>query len=604
VLGGLPGLPTITYGGTIGSTVGIDGEGRVTQVIASTGQNPVTGVGYNSASLPSQVTFGSGDNDVFAYDPNTLRMTQFKFNVGTQSNYYNGALTWNANSTLGQLAITDQFNSSDTQTCVYSHDDITRIATANCGSAANQGFSYDPFGNISKSGSPYSFMPTYSTNPPTNRFSSLPGCSSLSYDNDGNVTNDCNHSYTWDAEGNSISIDAVDLTFDAFDRAIEKNVSGTYTEMVFAPTGDKLALMNGHALTTGFVPLPGQATAVYTSAGLDHYRHSDWLGSARLTSSPSQAYISSVAYAPFGETYASSGTTDPSFTGMDPHTVSTDYDFLYRPYSTQGRWPTPDPAGLAAADPTNPQSWNRYAYVLNNPLSFRDMAGLYCYYGDTTPGSADWFDNSQYDMMSTQGECAAPDENGNVGVWTDDPTYSVEVSADPLSDSNGLGQWILDFGNSYLNLNIYQLSADLNRCAAENTNQLYSKVLGQGKIANALGGNAFAGASELLLGPDRKKAAAHLATDASVHNVLPLAGQAVGQIATRMGTQIYAVPGTTMELGGQTRWATVIERYVAQRVKDLPAFKTAMAGAEDVLDGKILLDGATYLSMEISCVIP
>src|SRR5262245_6749708 len=99
-------------------------------------------------------------------------------------------------------------------------------------------------------------------------------------------------------------------------------------------------------LVQGFVPLPAQATAVYTSAGLDRYRLSDWLGSARLTSSPSRAYISSVAYAPFGETYASSGTTDPSFTGQNPDTVSADYDFLYRPYSIQGRWPTPDPSGL------------------------------------------------------------------------------------------------------------------------------------------------------------------------------------------------------------------------------------------------------------------
>jgi len=36
----------------------------------------------------------------------------------------------------------------------------------------------------------------------------------------------------------------------------------------------------------------------------------------------------------------------------------------------------PDPAGLAAVDPANPQSWNRYAYVLNNPLALIDPLGL------------------------------------------------------------------------------------------------------------------------------------------------------------------------------------------------------------------------------------
>ncbi|MGD0446614.1 MAG: RHS repeat-associated core domain-containing protein, partial [Edaphobacter sp.] len=41
-----------------------------------------------------------------------------------------------------------------------------------------------------------------------------------------------------------------------------------------------------------------------------------------------------------------------------------------------GRWISPDPLGVGAMRNTNPQSWNRYAYVLNNPLAMVDPLGL------------------------------------------------------------------------------------------------------------------------------------------------------------------------------------------------------------------------------------
>jgi RHS repeat-associated protein len=66
-----------------------------------------------------------------------------------------------------------------------------------------------------------------------------------------------------------------------------------------------------------------------------------------------------------------------SFTGIQQPTASGIDDFLYRKYSpVQGRWISPDPAGLGAVDLTNPQTWNRYAYVANNPLNAIDPLGL------------------------------------------------------------------------------------------------------------------------------------------------------------------------------------------------------------------------------------
>ena len=220
VLSGLPGLPTLTYG--------IDGEGRGYSVTASSGQNPVTSTLYNASDKPTAITFGSNDSDGFSYDPNTGRLTQYKFNINGQSLL--GNLTWNANQSLQKLSITDPFNSSNAQTCTYAFDDLRRIASTNCGSTWAQTFSYDPFGNISKTGSS-SFQPTYSTT--TNRMTALPGFTP-SYDANGNLLSDSLHSYTWDVDGHTVVIDSVNLTFDALGRMVEHNRSGAYTQIVYS----------------------------------------------------------------------------------------------------------------------------------------------------------------------------------------------------------------------------------------------------------------------------------------------------------------------------------------------------------------------------------
>jgi RHS repeat-associated protein len=112
------------------------------------------------------------------------------------------------------------------------------------------------------------------------------------------------------------------------------------------------------------------------------------LGSSRLSTfylNRNLAY--DAAYTPYGETYVAAGAqSDLNFTGMRPDTQTGLYDFPAREYSTVGRWISPDPASLKAVDITNPQSWNRYAYVNNYPLTYTDPQGL-CPPGTGCPAS-------------------------------------------------------------------------------------------------------------------------------------------------------------------------------------------------------------------------
>jgi RHS repeat-associated protein len=231
-----------------------------------------------------------------------------------------------------------------------------------------------PLVTLLQSGS-MSFQPTYSL--ATNHMTSL-GSNTPTYDANGNVTNDFLNSYAWDANARPITIDGVGATYDALGRMVELNKSGTYTQFLYSPTGFKMQILNGQANQAAFVPLPGGALVEYSSVHAYDVRHADWLGNSRFASTFSRTMFFDTAYAPFGAPYAQSGTTDLSFTGMDQDTAANVYDFPAREYGIQGRWPSPDPAGVGAVDPTNPQTWNRYAYAMNNPLSFGGPGILRC----------------------------------------------------------------------------------------------------------------------------------------------------------------------------------------------------------------------------------
>ncbi|MBN8729676.1 MAG: RHS repeat-associated core domain-containing protein [Acidobacteria bacterium] len=65
------------------------------------------------------------------------------------------------------------------------------------------------------------------------------------------------------------------------------------------------------------------------------------------------------------------------FTGKE-RDAETGLDYFGARYmaSAQGRFTTPDPKGHSMRTMANPQKWNKYSYVLNNPLALVDPDGL------------------------------------------------------------------------------------------------------------------------------------------------------------------------------------------------------------------------------------
>jgi YD repeat-containing protein len=280
-LTGVPGYTGLSYG--------VDGEGRLntaqqgtSKIVCDTVPCGIASTTFDPAGNPLVVNIGgTADNDTYVYDPNTERMTSYTFTVGSTPASIAGALNWNQNGTLRQLAITDGFNSGGAQTCNYGtasppvmgYDDLGRLLNVSCGSLWAQAFSYDQFGNISKTGSLTWACPTcYNGN---NQYNSTLSAS-VSYDSDGNLLNDTFHKYTWDVYGHPSTIGGATgsitcgtsgtcLTYDANGHMVEKNVSGVFTEILYSPVG-KTATMSGQSTTDAYFSLPAGETLYETGS--------------------------------------------------------------------------------------------------------------------------------------------------------------------------------------------------------------------------------------------------------------------------------------------------------------------------------------------------
>ncbi|MGD0987110.1 MAG: RHS repeat-associated core domain-containing protein, partial [Candidatus Sulfotelmatobacter sp.] len=364
-------------------TYGLDGEGRLTSLSSGT-HTIVSGVQYNTSSQPPTINVALGtstDQDTYTYNPKTGRMTNWTFQVGSTPATETGALTWNPNGTLEELAIVDGFNSGGTQNCYYNsglspgtgYDDLGRLVGVNCTpSAWSQTFTYDQYDNLTKSGS-MAWNPGY--DPTTNHYQ-LAG---TSYDLSGNVTNDSSNSYAWDQFNKMASVNSTACgtngncaTYDAFGRMVEFSKNSIYKENWYTQSGT--VVMSGTTLAEAYLVAPGGGTFMELG-GQNDYLHKDWLGNARIASLISaQTVGADLAYAPYGEVYNffSGSGIDWMFTG-DLTQLDSEYlwDTPNREFAgkNQGRWLSPDPAGAG---------WNQYAYA-TNPMSNVDPSGLVCY---------------------------------------------------------------------------------------------------------------------------------------------------------------------------------------------------------------------------------
>lgn len=202
----------------------------------------------------------------------------------------------------------------------------------------------------------------------------------LTYDNDGNLTNDGTNTYQWDAENRLVQINYPgsgnnsQFSYDGLGRCvkiIEQTGGSTTSTKQFVWCGNQRCEErdSGGTLTEQFFSL-GQ-----TVSGTNYFYTTDHLGSIRemtKTVSGSTTVEAQYSYDPYGVKTVITETTpaDFQYAGYYVHARSGLNLTRTRAYNSGlGRWLNRDPMEEQAGS-------NLYGYVENDPISYTDPLGL------------------------------------------------------------------------------------------------------------------------------------------------------------------------------------------------------------------------------------
>ena len=285
----------------------------------------------------------------------------------------------------------------------YSYDNVNRVSSASDTGGWSRSFHYDQYGNLWTTGA--SGTPISGLMPTANVYNGNNQITGNSYDGAGNLTGLGTYTLVYDAENR--------LT-----QATDAPSMGGGSVQYFYDAGGQRVMKQfaGGARTVYVYDALGQMAAEYSSAAADTvtpacgtcYLTTDHLGSTRLVTDADGNVVARHDYLPFGEEVpaGSAGRTgqwgafdsvSQKFTGQERDS-ETGLDFFQARHFSNvlGRFLSADP-GNAGADLSDPQTWNGYSYVRNNPLALVDPSGMDATdpgddcFSDPTCGGGGWW---------------------------------------------------------------------------------------------------------------------------------------------------------------------------------------------------------------------
>jgi len=494
-----------------------DGAGRVSALTRHGAGSYATAVQYHpsgavqmlSLALPNSATL----NESTVFDPLRMQPTSITAQSGATTLWtaalgYGAAASNNGNLlsqtlTLDSSVTTGPLSFSQT----YSYDGLNRLKTAQEANAGantgwNQWYVMDGVGNRAELAGTYNgtayYVPGGSWTPqvadptpallspqfPNNRWSGA------QYDNGspnqaGNMTGLAGSSFVYDGE----------------DRMVSSASTGGTTAYVYDGDGRRVQKTTGGATTTFVYDAGGNMAAEYVNGAPPAapcgtcYLVADHLGSTRaVVDATSGKIVELHDYLPFGEEIPAgmngraalwgSGFPNQKFTGKERDS-ETGLDYFGARYFSgpQGRFTSPDPSMDGNRIVGNPQRWDRYNYVINNPLLRIDPDGA----ADVTV----YFMRDTFTDRSTTGRMYMFGDNGKSmqGYFLEPPAGGSDLTPKgsiPSGDYSGAFQEQLNSA-PVLSLFIFKGVPGRSNIMAHNGNApantrgcfLYGKILGK-----------------------------------------------------------------------------------------------------------------------------
>jgi len=340
----------------------------------------------NAHGQTTQYTLGNGLTTVNTYDQATNRVSGITTGFGTSSTVQNLGYDYD---TLGNLTSRSDLNQNLSETFAY--DSLNRLVETNFLGIGSKTYQYDSLGNIVSKSDVGTY--TYGQN----------GAGPHAVTQTFGIRN---NTYSYDANGNQVSGAGRVLTYTSFNKPLTVVKDTTVVEYGYDTERNRIIKTKGadrtiyigkmyeKVLKSGvlehkqYISAGKMTFAVLNTKGTTtetRYMHKDHLGSTDVITDELGNVVERMSFDSHGQRRYSDWGSSPigislvgyvtsrGFTGHEMDDEIGLINMNARMYDpVLGRFLSPD---TYVQFPENAQSYNRYTYVNNNPLSFTDPSG-------------------------------------------------------------------------------------------------------------------------------------------------------------------------------------------------------------------------------------